>query len=383
MNPFVSFSPGLLLQCREGFESDVAAEVAGVRDLPAGYAKAANQSGYILFRFMEPGTLPALSRDHRSRLESLVFPRQTTLLLGSVTGLPETAKAEPLAVAIASLLSEAYPEPASPPPLADLVMEAPDTNEGKEYMGFAKTFAPHLRRSLSKALPSLGKVPEVRDPTKPGPVDIHVFFTSWDSCLVSLSLRGVTSTIPMGIPRLRFPSAAPSRSTLKLDEAFLVFLDEAQRSELLRPGLTAVDLGACPGGWTYQFTRREMHVTAIDNGAISPSLLATGLVEHLREDGFRYRPRKPVAWMVCDMVEKPARISRLASEWFSGGYASHCIFNLKLPMKSRYAEVRKCLESIEADLAAAGLSRGTHYVLACRHLYHDREEVTCYLGMPA
>jgi 23S rRNA (cytidine2498-2'-O)-methyltransferase len=44
-------------------------------------------------------------------------------------------------------------------------------------------------------------------------------------------------------------------------------------------------------------------------------------------------------------------------------------------MKQRYAEVRRLLERIEDGLAA----RGVRVLLACKQLYHDREEVTCYL----
>ncbi|MCA2961296.1 MAG: 23S rRNA (cytidine(2498)-2'-O)-methyltransferase RlmM, partial [Silvanigrellales bacterium] len=246
---------------------------------------------------------------------------------------------------------------------------------------FCRTFGPHLRKALEKNFAGFGKVASVgRDPTLPRPVALHVFFIGWNECVVALSLRGVTWPLPCGIPRLKFPSAAPSRSTLKLEEAFLTFLDDSLQARWLRAGLTAVDLGACPGGWTYQFVRREMHVTAVDNGSIAESLLSTGLVEHLREDGFRFRPRKPVAWMVCDMVEKPTRVARLAAEWILEGHASHSIFNLKLPMKARFAEVSKCLRQVESLLAESGLQKGRDYVLKCRQLFHDREEVTCYLG---
>src|SRR5690606_39673100 len=52
-----------------------------------------------------------------------------------------------------------------------------------------------------------------------------------------------------GIMRLKFPGEAPSRSTLKLDEAILTFLPESDRERLLRASAKAVDLGAAPGGW--------------------------------------------------------------------------------------------------------------------------------------
>jgi 23S rRNA (cytidine2498-2'-O)-methyltransferase len=88
-----------------------------------------------------------------------------------------------------------------------------------------------------------------------------------------------------------------------------------------------------------------------------------------------YLPRKPVDWMVCDIVEQPSRIASLVGRWMADGHARRSIFNLKLPMKQRYEELRRC-----EDLIAQALrdSRSTYRCLL-RQLYHDREEVTGYI----
>ncbi len=138
----------------------------------------------------------------------------------------------------------------------------------------------------------------------------------------------------MGIHRLKFPTDAPSRSTLKLEEAIVTMLDARQREQVLRAGGRAVDLGACPGGWTYQLVQREMYVEAVDNGLIADSLMKTGLVGHFAEDGFTYRPEYGrVDLLVCDMIEQPDRVARLMGDWLVKQLADHAIFNLKLPMK--------------------------------------------------
>ena len=136
-----------------------------------------------------------------------------------------------------------------------------------------------------------------------------------------------------------------------------------------------MDLGAAPGGWTYQLVRRGLNVTAVDNGPMDPKLLDSGLVEHRREDGFRYRPDRPVDWMVCDIVESPLRVAELAARWLAQGWCRESIFNLKLPMKRRHQELTRCLQHIEGRLAEARVP----HRLACKQLYHDREEVTCHL----
>ena len=81
-------------------------------------------------------------------------------------------------------------------------------------------------------------------------------------------------------------------------------------------------------------------------------------------------------WLVCDIVEQPIRIAELVARWIADGAARRAIFNLKLPMKKRYDEVRRCEQRIGEILDGAGL----RHSLSVRQLYHDREEVTAYLA---
>ncbi len=141
-------------------------------------------------------------------------------------------------------------------------------------------------------------------------------------------------------------------------------------------GMYAVDLGACPGGWTYQLVKRNMWVSSVDNGPMAQSLMDTGQVTWLREDGFRYRPnRNNISWMVCDMVEKPAKVAALMAQWLVNGWCRETIFNLKLPMKKRYEEVSQNLAYIQAQLD----EHGVNAQIQARQLYHDREEVTVHV----
>ncbi|MFC1655028.1 23S rRNA (cytidine(2498)-2'-O)-methyltransferase RlmM, partial [Myxococcota bacterium] len=106
--------------------------------------------------------------------------------------------------------------------------------------------------------------------------------------------------------------------------------------------------------------------------------LETGLVEHLREDGFTYRPTTTVDWMVCDMVEQPGRIAHLVARWVAEGHCQRSIFNLKLPMKRRTLELARCREILHGALEHTGIG----FELQFKHLYHDRDEVTGYVYRP-
>jgi 23S rRNA (cytidine2498-2'-O)-methyltransferase len=252
--------------------------------------------------------------------------------------------------------------------VADCWVEYPDTNAGKEASRSAKAIEPRLVDALA----------ERRRVSEQSDVRAHIFLLPDKTAYVGLTSLHVAGHDHCGIPRLRMPFEAPSRSTLKLAEAFQFFLGE-DVEQLLTPEMRAVDLGAAPGGWTWQLVHRGLHVTAIDNGALKGELVDNALVRHLREDGFRYAPKVSVDWMVCDMVEQPSRIAKLVGAWLANGWCRYTIFNLKLPMKKRHEELERCREII-AD-AVAGT--GKPLLFRAKQLYHDREEVTVFATLPS
>lgn len=347
----------LLLYCRAGFEKECATEIMdrAAASALSGYAKAKPDSAYVVFTPHETGAMAALART--VRLERLVFARQLVFCSGLVAGLPVAHRTVPLVDAARALHVR----------FADVLLETADTNEAKETLAFCRKFEPHMRRSLQEA----GLLRETADDAP----RLHLFFLGSGAAYVGLSQPGNSSPWALGIPRLKMPRKAPSRSTLKLVEAMFTLLDDDEREKRLKPGMKAVDLGAAPGGWSWQLAQRGLLVTAVDNGTLDKQLLAGGMVEHLREDGFHFRPGRPVDWMVCDMVESPSRIATLVAEWAAAGLCRDCIFNLKLPMKKRHEEVERCRaivgERLERD--------GVRFELRLKQLYHDREEVTGYL----
>lgn len=350
----------VLLYCRPGFEKECAAEIGEIAaDLGiTGYAKARPDSGYVAFHAHAPEGTGLLAEKLKWR--RLVFARQLLFAAPLLTELPVGDRITPL-------LNQAREFGTA---FSELWLETADTNEAKELSSFLKKFEKPFRIALTKA--GLLAADGTPHPERPR---LHLFFLGSAAAYVALSDPENSSDWPMGIPRLRMPRAAPSRSTQKLAEAFMEFVGGQNGPQRLRTGQTAVDLGASPGGWTWQLVQRGLHVTAVDNGPMDKALMASGMVEHLKTDGFHYRPKRPVDWLVCDMVEKPARIAELMAEWVAGKHCKEAIFNLKLPMKKRYEELHRCRDLIEARLAAAGVEARLRF----KQLYHDREEVTGHL----
>jgi len=253
----------------------------------------------------------------------------------------------------------------------ELRLETADTNDGKELSGLCR----RLELPLAGELIADGGLAELDDAEHPAALPaLHVLFADGAHVYIGTSALPWGSPYAMGIPRLHLPRGAPSRSTLKLAEAIETFLGD-DAGELLHAGMKAVDLGAAPGGWTWQLARRGLRVTAVDNGPLKGDVAEDPLVTHLRVDGLNYLPRRPVDWMVCDIVDQPSRIAALIARWIAGGHARRTMFNLKLPMKKRYDEVQRCRGTIEETLARAGV----RHRLRLRQLYHDRAEVTGFL----
>ncbi len=349
----------VLCYCRPGLESDCAAEVmerAGEAGI-YGYIKSAEQdAGYLRFVPNDPDQAMALidSIDFRD----WIFPRQIILVTAEIDDLP-------VADRIGAILEAAsdWPE------VEDLWQEYPDTNEGKQITRLTKKLDKQLRSRLS------GKGTLRSRST--GGVRGHLFWLNGSHVLLGLSAVDNSAPWPLGYPRLRFPRQAPSRSTLKLEEAWLQLLSPPEADAALKPGFRAVDLGAAPGGWTWQLVNRQLKVLAVDNGPMDDGLMASGRVTHLREDAFTFKPRYSVEWLVCDIVDKPARVMQLMEKWLLNGWCRYTVFNLKLPMKQRWKTASQLLAQLQERLAEAGIQ----YDIRAKQLYHDREEITVYVAI--
>lgn len=340
----------LLLLCRPGFEKECAGEIidaANTVGFPA-YIQTDNNSGYVLL----VGTSQMDARELLEQLNftDLIFARQWFAALPKLDNMPEENRINPLIAAIKKLHLEFY----------DIHLNYADTNEGKSLSRFCKQFKPHLIAAAKKHKLLSAHADQC----------LHIMFLDSKHAYVGTAPVDNSAHDPMGIPRLRMPSSAPSRSTLKLEEAIHWFIPDTEQH--FKAGMSAVDLGASPGGWSWQLVERGLLVTAIDNGPMNDQLMQSGMVEHYRTDAFTFRPEKPVNWLVCDMAERPLHVSKLIARWLTDKECKNAIFNLKLPMKKRLSAVQESKTLIEQSCHQANIQ----CIVRMKHLYHDREEIT-------
>lgn len=189
---------------------------------------------------------------------------------------------------------------------------------------------------------------------------LFVHFIDFKKALVSREL------VANGQRRMADDSLAPSRSYLKVEEAYTVLGREPATGELV------VDLGAAPGGWSYSAAKRGARVLALDNGPLKGGALDHPLIEHRRADAYGYRPApgEQADWLFCDLVDDPHHVLRnLIAPWLENRWCRRFVVILKFGRVDPLALLR---EVRAPDSVFSRLAPGTRV----RHLYHDREEFT-------
>ena len=141
--------------------------------------------------------------------------------------------------------------------------------------------------------------------------------------------RHLISPFPKGEVPVAADKSAPSRAFAKLVEA------ERRLGRAIKAGETCVDLGAAPGSWTYVAVNRGARVVAVDRAPLREDLMRSRQVEFESGDAFRYRPARPVDWLLCDVIAAPARTAALLLEWLRRGWCRHFVVTVKLGDQAR------------------------------------------------
>jgi len=204
----------IVLLCRPGFEKECAGEImqqANQHLFPA-YVQTKDQTAFVLL--VSSSEQKASELITKINFRQLIFTRQWFATSKDILTLPESNRLPDILDTIKRFdLS-----------FCDVEMDYPDTNEGKSLSKFCKQFKPHILAALKKTkLLS----PHAR-------WCLHLFFT--DSQHVNIGVSPVENCADdaMGIPRLKMPGRAPSRSTLKLEEAIRWFLSPEQHKPLIK-----------------------------------------------------------------------------------------------------------------------------------------------------
>jgi 23S rRNA (cytidine2498-2'-O)-methyltransferase len=216
----------------------------------------------------------------------------------------------------------------------------------------------HLHRRTALLVDKLPKVsarPHVFG--QPAPTAPLGSFTWLDEGHV-LAAATCSSPFPNGEPVfVEDRETPPSRAYLKLWEALTL------AGDMPGPGQTCVDLGACPGGWTWVLASLGARVISVDKAPLAPNVAAMPNVEFRQESAFGLDPSGigPVDWLCSDVICYPERLLRLVERWLESGLARNFIFTLKFQGETDHATAR--------TFAAIPGSR-------LLHLAHNKHELT-------
>lgn len=149
----------------------------------------------------------------------------------------------------------------------------------------------------------------------------------------------------------------PNRAYLKLWEAITLF------GEKPGPKDRCLDLGACPGGWSWVLHELGADVISVDKAPLDPKIAALPRIEFRQESAFGLAPADigRVDWLCCDIICYPTRLLRLVNQWRESGLAKHFICTLKFQAETDH-------EAARAFAAIPG-SR-------LMHLHHNKHELT-------
>jgi 23S rRNA (cytidine2498-2'-O)-methyltransferase len=230
---------------------------------------------------------------------------------------------------------------------------------GRRISAVEAACAEQVRRRVAR----IARLAGAELPRGPGPVrarGLFVHFTDFGRLWVA------REAVVAGPRRMADDALAPSRSYLKVEEAYAVLGVEP------RPDEQVCDLGAAPGGWSYSAARRGARVIAVDNGPLKGGALGHAGIDHRREDAFRFQPEagRPFDWLFCDLVEEPHHVlADLVTPWLARGWCRRFVVNLKF---GRVDPVRLLRELRAPEGPLARHAPGARVL----HLFHDREEFT-------
>lgn len=152
----------------------------------------------------------------------------------------------------------------------------------------------------------------------------------------------------------------PNRAYLKLWEFFTV------TGIPIKPGAVCLDLGACPGGWTWVLQSMGARVISVDKAPLAPHIAKLPRVRYVAGSAFGLEPKthEKVDWLFSDIACYPSRLLSLVKRWLEADKATNFCCTIKLQGETDHAAVR-----------AFAAIPGSHI----RHLSCNKHELTWYL----
>lgn len=166
------------------------------------------------------------------------------------------------------------------------------------------------------------------------------------------------SPIPLGTHEFNEDKTnPPSRAYLKLWEVFSL------HQVTPRANQKVIDVGSCPGGWTWVLANLNCHVISVDKAPLEEKVAKRKEVEFLKQSAFGLDPLNvgKLDWFFSDIICYPERLFELVKKFHDTGMCSNFVCTLKFQGETDYKAMDQFLTFPGSKII---------------HLYHNKHEVT-------
>lgn len=218
---------------------------------------------------------------------------------------------------------------------------------GGNRVGFIREAFRELLRKKRRQL--LRALEAVETPFTAHTTLVQLLLTAPDAGFLSVA----TAPLPWHLRRCVWPfvkgevpvasdKAAPSRAFTKLVEA------ELRLGLGIAAEETCVDLGACPGSWSYVALNRRARVIAVDRSPLREDLMANPRMTFHSGDAFKFTPDEPVDWLLCDVIAAPERSVELVLDWVRARRCRRFVVTIKFKGHGDYGKLEPLKHALPA-----------------------------------
>lgn len=184
-------------------------------------------------------------------------------------------------------------------------------------------------------------------------------WTLWEPNLI-VAAAETSSPYPLGEMTFEEDKVnPPSRAYLKLWEFFTV---HAPRNH---QGGMSIDVGSCPGGWTWVLSTLGYDVISVDKAPLDPKIAARKGVQFMEQSAFGLTPKDvpELEWFCSDIICYPSRLYNLVTQFLDSGKVKNFACTLKYQNETDWETTNKFLEIPGSKIV---------------HLHHNKHEVTWF-----
>jgi 23S rRNA (cytidine2498-2'-O)-methyltransferase len=219
----------------------------------------------------------------------------------------------------------------------------------------------HHRRAqlIQDELPKINKKPiPFRHPLPSLPMG---FWTLWEPNLM-IATQDTNNPFPLGEMDFQEDKVMPpSRAYLKLWEFFTLYAPEEIH------GGRSIDVGSCPGGWTWVLRTLNFDQTiSVDKAPIEKRIMDLGQIDFKKESAFGLDPKEvgELDWFCSDIICYPERLLNLVKRFMDHGKVKNFVCTIKYQSETDWKNTLKFLDIPNSRIV---------------HLHHNKHEVTWFL----